>query len=107
MLKFSVPYIPTTIMWMITSASDRFIVTAFSGAAENGLYAAAYKLPTLITLAGGVFMEAWQFSSVSDATPDERGKFFATVYRNCNKLANIGKLLRLDAGGKTHFDADK
>ena len=30
----------------------------------------------------------------------------ATVYRNCNKLADIGKLLRLDAGGKTHFDAD-
>lgn len=90
MLKFSVPYIPTTIMWMITSASDRFIVTAFSGAAENGLYAAAYKLPTLITLAGGVFMEAWQFSSVSDATPDERGKFFATVYRNYLGIMFIG-----------------
>ena len=30
----------------------------------------------------------------------------ATVYRNCNKLADKGELLRLDAGGKTHFDAD-
>ena len=30
----------------------------------------------------------------------------ATVYRNCNKLADAGTLLRLDAGGKTHFDAD-
>ncbi len=30
----------------------------------------------------------------------------ATVYRNCNKLADSGELLRLDAGGKTHFDAD-
>lgn len=82
MLKFSIPYIPTTLMWMITSASDRFIVTAFCGAAENGLYAAAYKLPTLISLAGGVFIEAWQFSSVRDSTPDERAKFFDTVYRN-------------------------
>ncbi|MBE6592786.1 MAG: hypothetical protein E7642_02195 [Ruminococcaceae bacterium] len=82
MLKFSIPYIPTTLMWMITSASDRFIVTAFSGAAENGLYAAAYKLPTLISLAGGVFIEAWQFSSVNDAKEEERAKFFGTVYRN-------------------------
>ena len=41
MLKFSIPYIPTTLMWMITSASDRFIVTAICGTAENGLYAAA------------------------------------------------------------------
>ncbi len=82
MLKFSIPYIPITLMWMITSASDRFIVTAFCGAAENGLYAAAYKLPTLISLAGGVFIEAWQFSSVNDAKPEERSKFFGTVYRN-------------------------
>lgn len=30
----------------------------------------------------------------------------ATVYRNCNKLADAGELIRLEAGGKTHFDAD-
>ena len=30
----------------------------------------------------------------------------ATVYRNCNRLAEAGELLRLDTGGKTHFDAD-
>ena len=90
MLRFSIPYIPTTLMWMITSASDRFIVTAFCGASENGLYAAAYKLPTLISLAGGVFIEAWQFSSVSDSTPNERSSFFATVYRNYLGVMFIG-----------------
>ena len=99
MLKFSIPYIPTTMMWMITSASDRFIVTAFSGAAENGLYAAAYKLPTLISLAGGVFIEAWQFSSVSDASPEERSKFFGTVYRNYMGIMFMGTSV-LIAGSK-------
>lgn len=90
MLRFSIPYIPTTVMWMITSASDRFIVTAFSGAAENGLYAAAYKIPTLISLAGGVFIEAWQFSSLNDAKPEERAKFFSTVYRNYMGIMFMG-----------------
>ena len=99
MLKFSIPYIPTTMMWMITSASDRFIVTAFSGAAENGLYAAAYKLPTLISLAGGVFIEAWQFSSVSDSEPEERAKFFGTVYRNYMGIIFMGTSV-LIAGSK-------
>ena len=33
MLKFSIPYIPTTMMWMITSGCDRFIVTAYAGTA--------------------------------------------------------------------------
>ena len=99
MLKFSIPYIPTTMMWMITSASDRFIVTAFAGAAENGLYAAAYKLPTIISLAGGVFIEAWQFSSVSDAEPEERAKFFGTVYRNYMGIMFMGTSV-LIAGSK-------
>ena len=89
-LKFSLPYIPTTLMWMITSASDRFIVSMFSGVAENGLYAAAYKIPTLISLAGTVFIEAWQFSSVNDAAPSERTKFFGRVYKSYTGIMFIG-----------------
>ncbi len=90
MLKFSIPYIPTTMMWLITSSSDRFILTAFAGASENGLYAAAYKLPTLISLAGGVFIEAWHFSSVNDAKPEERKSFFGGVYKNYTGIMFIG-----------------
>ena len=82
MLKFSIPYIPTTIMWLITSVSDRYIVTAYRSVAENGLYAAAYKLPTLLSLVSGVFIEAWHFSAVKDASDSERSSFFGQVYDN-------------------------
>lgn len=81
MLKFSIPYIPTTMMWLITSVSDRYIVRAFCGVGETGLYAASYKIPTLLTLACTVFIEAWQFSAVKDASEEERGHFFGTVYK--------------------------
>lgn len=93
MLKFSIPYIPTTMMWMITSSSDRFIVTAYEGAAVNGLYAAAYKLPTLITLAGTVFIEAWQLSSVKDASEEDRADFFEEVYKNYISIMFMGTSL--------------
>lgn len=82
LLRFGVPYIPTTMMWLITSASDRYIVTAFKGSAENGLYAAAYKLPTLLLLMCGVFVEAWQFSVVKDADEAERSSFFSSIFKN-------------------------
>lgn len=83
MLKFSIPYIPTTLLWMVTSISDRFIVTYFCGDFENGLYAAAYKIPTLLTLICGVFIGAWQISAVSDGGDDEeRKEFFSNVYKN-------------------------
>ncbi|MBQ8850620.1 MAG: polysaccharide biosynthesis C-terminal domain-containing protein [Clostridia bacterium] len=82
MLKFSIPYIPTTIMWLITSVSDRYIVTAYRSVEENGLYAAAYKLPTMLSLVSGVFIEAWHFSAVKDASDEERSSFFGNVYDN-------------------------
>ena len=82
MLKFSIPYIPTTVMWLITSVSDRYIVTAYRSVEENGLYAVAYKLPTMIALVSGVFIEAWHFSSVTDADENEKAGFFGTVYDN-------------------------
>lgn len=82
MLRFSIPYIPTTIMWLITSVSDRYIVTAYRSVEENGLYAAAYKLPTMLSLVSGVFIEAWHFSAVRDSSDEERSSFFGMVYDN-------------------------
>jgi len=80
LLNFSIPYIPTTLLWMVTSVSDRYVVRYFCGEAATGLYAASYKIPTLLTLVCGVFIEAWQFSVVKDATKEERASFFGKVY---------------------------
>lgn len=66
MLKYCIPLIPTTIFWWITNVSDRYMVSVMCGDTENGLYAAAYKIPTLLTLASGIFNEAWQFFTFSN-----------------------------------------
>ena len=80
MLKYSIPMIPTTIFWWITSVSDRYLVIAMKGSEVNGLYAAAYKVPTLLTLVCIVFIEAWQFSAVSESDEKERSDFFTRVF---------------------------
>ncbi len=99
MLKFSIPYIPTTMMWLITSVSDRYVVTAYCGESVNGLYAAAYKLPTLLSLVSGVFVEAWHFSTVKDANDEEKADFFGTVYVNFMSVMFMGASV-LIAGSK-------
>ena len=48
MMRYSVPLIPNNIFWWITNVSDRYILTGFCGTSENGLYAAAQKIPTII-----------------------------------------------------------
>ena len=99
MMKYSSPYIPSTLMWFITSVSDRYIVVYYAGATENGLYAAAYKLPTLLLLVCGVFIEAWQFSVVKDADEEQRSKFFSDVFKNYSGIIFMGATM-LIAGSR-------
>ncbi len=80
MLKYSIPLIPNTVFWWIISVSDRYMVSAFVGAGANGLYTAAYKIPTLITLLCQVFSQAWTYSSVLEDDKEERGEFFGRVF---------------------------
>lgn len=64
MLRYCLLLIPASVCWWITNASDRYMVTYFCGEAQNGLYAAAYKIPNLLVIASGIFVDAWQFSAV-------------------------------------------
>ena len=97
LLKYSVPLIPTTIFWWITSVSDRFLVIAMKGDEVNGLYAAAYKVPTLITLVCGIFIDAWQFSAISESDKKERQDFFGQVF------VIFGSVLFMGASAVTLF----
>ncbi len=82
LLKYSIPMIPATIFWWVTSVSDRYMVSGFIGAEANGIYAVSYKLPTFLTLLSTVFMQAWQFSAVTESEKDKKEHidFFGTVW---------------------------
>lgn len=88
MLKYSVPLIPTTVFWWITNVSDRYIIKGMLGGDINGLYAAAFKIPTILLLLSSVFTEAWQFSAVSesDAGKKEHAEFFGVVFHSFQGL---------------------
>lgn len=77
MMKYAIPLIPNTILWWITNMSDRYIVKAVCGAGENGLYAAAYKIPSIIMLVSGIFMDAWQISAITEQK--QRNRFYTKV----------------------------
>ncbi len=93
MLKYSLPLIPTTIFWWITNVSDRYMLTFLlteNGESVTGLYTAAYKIPTLLTLVTGVFSEAWQFSAVREDDPDERAAFYSNVFSAFQGIIFLG-----------------
>lgn len=82
MLKFSIPLIPTTVFWWITNVADRYMVNSMIGADVNGLYAAAYKIPSLLILLSGIFIEAWQFSALTERNSPAAIEFFGVVFES-------------------------
>lgn len=82
MLQYSFILIPNALLWWCINASDRFFVTYICGAAENGLYAVAYKIPTLLSTAASIFMQAWQMSAIREHEERNGSDFSEAVYRH-------------------------
>ena len=97
MLLYSLPLIPTTVSWWITNVSDRYMITYMQGDAINGLYAAAYKIPTLLMVLIGIFNSAWKYSAVEEKDRAGSADFFSQVYESFHTL------LFLVAGGIAVF----
>ena len=67
MLRYCIPLIPAAIFWWIMGVSDRYMVKWFLGSDANGIYAVAYKIPTILTILATVFMDAWQLSAIAES----------------------------------------
>ena len=60
LLKFGLPYLPTTFFMFIISSSDRYFLTAFSSLEEVGIYALGYKIGMFgIMLVMEPFSKVW------------------------------------------------
>lgn len=90
MLRYSIPLIPNTALWWITDYSDRIMVTEFISKEANGLYSLAYKLPNMLIMVCGIFMDAWQMSVLSEKSRLERQKFFTNVFSMYQSIIFVG-----------------
>ena len=93
MLIYSIPMIITSVSWWINGSSDRFIVLAFCGMAANGIYAVAYKIPSILSILQNIFNQAWILSSVKDFDPEDKNNFFANIYNYYHYVLLLGCLV--------------
>lgn len=80
MLRYCAPLVPTTLLWLITSISDRFIIVYFHGEAMNGINTVAYKIPTIITTIFTMFSQAWNMSAIQENGSAGREDFYTSVF---------------------------
>lgn len=75
MLRYCIPLIPTALLWWVVASVDRYFLLWIHGKAVVGIYAAAYKLPALMTFAAGVFLEGWHYAALHAREAHRQGMF--------------------------------
>lgn len=90
MLRYSIPLIPTAIIWWVINASDRYVIIFALGTAANGIYAIAYKIPSIINIINTVFTQAWQMSAMEEFEKSNNLKFYSNIYNTLILVMFIG-----------------
>ena len=80
LVRYSYALIPNNMAWWFINVSDRTVINYFLGAASNGIYAIAYKIPNILSSVFGVFSVSWQQSAVEALNDTDRDKYYNYVY---------------------------
>lgn len=81
MFRYSLPLIPNSLFWWVGTSISRFFITGMIGISASGIFAAASKVPNLLSVAYSIFQQAWQLSAFQDAQDGDVSKFFSSVFR--------------------------
>ncbi len=86
MRAYCIPLIFNNIALWINAFLDKYFVTAICGVDQNGIYAVAYKIPTILSICYTVFSQAWNLSAIKEFDKDDKDGFFSDTYRVYNSL---------------------
>ncbi|WP_044976735.1 oligosaccharide flippase family protein [Ruminococcus sp. HUN007] len=90
MSLYSLPLVANSVAWWLNNASDRYILAFFCGAAVNGIYAVAYKIPTILSTVQSVFYNAWSISAITEFDEDDTDGFIGNVYMTYSCVSLVG-----------------
>lgn len=86
MLSYSVPLIFNGIAWWVNSSLDKYFITYLIGNAAAGVYAVAYKIPTILNLMQNIFNQAWNLSAIKEFDKNDSDGFFSKTYSTYNAM---------------------
>lgn len=89
MLAYCTPLIFTAVGWWVNSASDKYIVTLMCGISANGILSVAYKIPSIINIIQGIFIQAWQISAIKEYNVRGTKKFYGDLFVTLNLVMSI------------------
>lgn len=89
MKSYCTPMIANSTAWWINGVSDRYIIIWLCGAAANGVYSVAGKIPSILDVFQSIFSQAWTLTAVKEFDPEDRSGFFSKMYSMYNMCMTV------------------
>jgi O-antigen/teichoic acid export membrane protein len=89
MTKYSIPLIPNAVMWWLVGSLNRPLMEEYLGMHAVGLFAIAYKFPSLINVLFTVFLVSWQISVIDEYQNVEYEKFYNRIFKLVFSLLSL------------------
>lgn len=80
MISYSWPMVPNTLSQWVMHVSDRLVISAFLGLTANGIYAVAYKLPSILSFAQTTFNMSWQENATLTANDKDVAQYYSSMF---------------------------
>ncbi|MFT3951326.1 MAG: oligosaccharide flippase family protein [Oscillospiraceae bacterium] len=89
MLRYAMPLIPTQLLWLLINLANSLLTIHFLGTEENGILAAAYKIPNIVASVYIVFGQAWNMSAITENDSDDRERFYTNVFASNQSIMYV------------------
>lgn len=90
MLAYSIPLIANNLSWWLLNSSNRVLIEHYLSTSEVGLFSAASKIPSLLSIITSIFSSAWSISSIKEYEGERNGSFYSTVFNMFSMVLFIG-----------------
>lgn len=80
MYRYSIPLMPSMIMWWIINVSDTFMVREIIGKDATGIYSFAYRFPNLANLVMAIFSNAWRMTAITERNSRATSNFYSNAF---------------------------
>ena len=113
MKNYGKPLILNGISWWINNSLDRIIIVSILGSSANGIYAVAYKIPSILSVFQAIFNQAWTVSAIQEIESEDKDIFYSNMYKTyeagmfiiCSTLIWVNMLLAKVLYAKDFFVA--
>ena len=90
MLAYSIPLIANNLSWWLLNSSNRILIEYYLSTSEVGLFSAASKIPSLLSIVTSIFSSAWSISSIKEYEGERSGSFYTNVFNLFSMVLFIG-----------------